>query len=282
MNLLPVFLVGLMGSVHCLGMCGGIVGALSSAAPAGASRPLLRHRPVMQAGAARLVAVQATAHSRAVTWVQTEGLRVAAYNLGRIGSYMAAGALAGGIASGLLHGAELMGQLASVQRVAYVVTNLILVLLGLYLTQWGTGLSQLERAGARVWALVRPLAMRFFPADTAGKALMLGGLWGWLPCGMVYSVLITAMLSGSATNGALTMLAFGTGTLPMLLAAGLSGAKLRQMAAQPAWRRVGGIVVLMFGVLGLLRAAEVGGFGIAHGLLDVLCIGTPHIGGAQP
>lgn len=256
MNLLPVFLVGLVGSVHCVGMCGGIVGALSSAAPS------------------RVIAI------RPLAAMSNDFPRVLFYNLGRLSSYAAAGALAGGIAAGLLRGADVLGWLMPAQRLAYVAANLVLALLGLYLTQWWSALAQIERLGQGLWALVRPLAARFLPVDTPMKALALGGLWGWLPCGMVYGALLTALMAGSAAQGALTMLAFGTGTLPMLLAAGLSGARLRQLAARPGWRRAAGLVVLAFGVLGLLRAAGLGGMGIAHGWIDAFCVGPVH--GARP
>ncbi|WP_432239361.1 sulfite exporter TauE/SafE family protein [Herbaspirillum robiniae] len=279
MNLLPVFLVGLMGSVHCIGMCGGIVGALSSAAPARAgASSLLRHAPAAGlAAAGRVIAIRA-ASSMPARAIAGDLARVLCYNLGRLSSYAAAGALAGGIAAGLLRGADVLGWLAPAQRIAYVLANLVLVMLGLYLTQWWSALARVERAGHRLWQVLRPLAARFVPVDTPGKALALGALWGWLPCGMVYGALLNALMAGSAADGALTMLAFGAGTLPVLLAAGLSGARLRELAARPAWRRVAGIVVLGFGILGVLRAAGFGGMGIAHGWIDVLCV-TPAHGG---
>lgn len=278
MNLLPIFLVGLMGSVHCIGMCGGIVGALSSAAPAHpapapalapalasqAANPLPRIIPIRIAGSAQ---VQAFGQDL---------VRVLGYNLGRLSSYALAGALAGGIAAGLLRGADVLGWLAPAQTLAYVITNLVLVLLGLYLTQWWTGMSRMEQLGSGLWARLRPHAARLVPVDTPAKALLLGSLWGWLPCGMVYSALLTALMAGSAVQGALTMLAFGVGTLPVLLVAGLSGARLRQLAARPVVRRVAGVIVLAFGILGLLRAAEIGGLGIARGWIDVFCVSPVH------
>ncbi|BEV16521.1 sulfite exporter TauE/SafE family protein [Herbaspirillum sp. DW155] len=283
MNLLPIFLVGLMGSVHCIGMCGGIVGALSSAGPARASavpvqapaqaalavpqgRPVHRIIPLHIAGPAQVHAFG------------QDLVRVLGYNLGRLSSYALAGALAGGIAAGLLRGADVLGWMAPAQKVAYVMTNLVLILLGLYLTQWWSGMSRMEQLGSGLWARLRPHAARLVPVDTPAKALLLGSLWGWLPCGMVYSALLTALMAGSAVQGALTMLAFGAGTLPVLLAAGLSVARLRQLAARPWVRRSAGVVVLAFGLLGLLRAAEIGGLGIARGWIDVFCVSPVHGG----
>ncbi|MBG7622425.1 sulfite exporter TauE/SafE family protein [Herbaspirillum sp. AP02] len=290
MNLLPIFLVGLMGSVHCIGMCGGIVGALSSAGP-GRTAPV--RAPAMLSVSAsapglvpdqsgrlrRVIPLHVAGGSNGTVPVFTQDLvRVLSYNLGRLSSYALAGAMAGGIAAGLLRGADVLGWLAPAQTVAYVMTNIILVLLGLYLSQWWSGMTRIEQLGSGLWARLRPHAASLVPVDTPVKALLLGSLWGWLPCGMVYSALLTALMAGSAVQGALTMLAFGAGTLPVLLAAGLSGARLRQLAAQPAVRRAAGVIVLAFGILGLLRAAEIGGMGIARGWIDVFCI-TPNHGG---
>lgn len=284
MNLLPIFLVGLMGSVHCIGMCGGIVGALSSAGPgraASARTPVTLSSSALGAvepGALRrVIPIQIAGGSTGTVPVFTQDLvRVLSYNLGRLSSYALAGALAGGIAAGLLRGADVLGWLAPAQTAAYVMTNLVLVLLGLYLTQWWTGMTRIEQLGSGLWARLRPHAARLVPVDTPQKALLLGSLWGWLPCGMVYSALLTALMAGSAVQGALTMLAFGAGTLPVLLAAGLSGARLRQLASRPAVRRAAGVIVLAFGILGLLRAAEIGGMGIARGWIDVFCITPGH------
>jgi hypothetical protein len=240
--LFPVFVVGLLGSVHCAGMCGGIVGALSVAPSVG--RPV----PV------RVVAARAPVAN------------VLAYNAGRIGSYMLAGALAGGVAQG----AHAMARLPALQAGAYWLANLMLAALGLYLMDAWRGLAYIERGGQVVWRGVRPLLRKVGPLDRPGRMFVAGGVWGWLPCGMVYSVLVTAMLSGSAGSGALVMLAFGLGTLPMLLGLGLLGARLRGWLASPRVRVACGVLVLGFGLLGLARAAG----GLPHGWLQDLCL-TP-------
>ncbi|EIJ45527.1 hypothetical protein GWL_25550 [Herbaspirillum sp. GW103] len=284
MNLLPIFLVGLMGSVHCIGMCGGIVGALSSAAPARASgRPapapaqvcVMAAQPVR--GTPRVIPLHFVGPAQLQAFGQ-DLVRVLGYNLGRLSSYTLAGALAGGIAAGLLRGADVLGWMAPAQTVAYVITNLILILLGLYLTQWWSGMSRMEQLGSGLWARLRPHAARLVPVDTPAKAVLLGSLWGWLPCGMVYSALLTALMAGSAWQGALTMLSFGVGTLPVLLVAGMSGARLRQLVARAWVRRSAGVIVLAFGLLGLLRVAEIGGLGIARGWIDVFCVSPVHGG----
>jgi sulfite exporter TauE/SafE len=244
-GLLPVFVVGLLGSVHCAGMCGGIVGALS-VAPSGRAVPVR----VVSAAAPPALA------------------NVLAYNLGRIGSYMMAGALAGGIGQG----AYALARLPALQAGGYWMANLMLAMLGLYLMDAWRGLARLEQGGQLLWRHVAPLLRHVLPRHGAGPGRMLaaGALWGWLPCGMVYSVLATAMLSGSAFDGALVMLAFGLGTLPMLLGLGLLGARLRAQLGVRGVRLACGALVLGFGLLGLARAAG----GLPHSWLDTICV-TP-------
>ena len=245
LNLIPVFLVGLAGSVHCVGMCGGIVGAFSMAPARERAFP---------------VAVVTQAAPRAFDGA----LRAMAYNTGRIGSYAVAGAFAGGLAGG----ARTLAGLGPIQAGGYWLANLMLVVLGLYLMGAWAGLTRLERLGQGLWRRLRPLMSFILPLDSPFKMLALGALWGWLPCGMVYSVLLTAMLAGSAAAGASVMIAFGLGTLPMLLALGAAGARLRQALQRPRVRAAGGLLVLGFGMLGFARAAS----GMSMGWLDMLCL----------
>jgi sulfite exporter TauE/SafE len=241
LSLFPVFLVGLAGSVHCVGMCGGIVSAFSMA-------PAFPVAVVTHAGTP---AADAT-------------LRVVAYNAGRIGSYATAGAIAGGLAGGV----RTLAGLSSLQAGGYWLANLMLLALGLYLMGAWAGLARLEQLGQGLWSRLRPMMSFILPLDSPLKMLALGALWGWLPCGMVYSVLLTAMLAGSASGGAAVMAAFGLGTLPMLLTLGMAGARLRLVLQQPKVRRASGLLVLGFGMLGLARAAH----GMSLGWLDVLCL----------
>jgi sulfite exporter TauE/SafE len=282
--LLPIFLVGLAGSVHCIGMCGGIVGALSAAspgmpgaarstpspAPAGAAQPLasslLSTAPATGASLRTTGSAAVVIPIRPASAAGTAG-RVLAYNSGRIASYMAAGALAGGLAGGAEQLAPML-KLASLQLAFYWLANLMLAALGLYLMDAWRGLLRVEAAGQFLWRRLAPLAKRLLPMDSVPKALVLGALWGWLPCGMVYSVLLTALMSGSAVSGAAVMLAFGLGTLPMLFGLGMAGGRLRGLAQRPGVRRVCGLLVLAFGMLGLVRA----GFGVSLGWMDALCL----------
>lgn len=275
--LLPICVLGLLGSVHCAGMCGGIVGALSAApaatpamptmtsmpANARAPAPQAAPAPAGMAGMARTRRVIAIAAATPLRQGATLS-RVLAYNAGRIASYMLAGALAGGLAGAALA----LTRIAALQLASYWLANLMLAALGLYLMDWWRCLARLEAAGQLLWRHVQPLVKPLLPMDSPIKAFALGGLWGWLPCGMVYSVLLTALLSGSALAGAAVMLAFGLGTLPMLLGLGLLGARLRRGMQRRGVRLACGALVLGFGLLGLYRA----GHGVSLGWMDSLCL----------
>lgn len=222
---LAVFLIGLLGGVHCAGMCGGIVSALSLQMPGKSA-------------------------SGGPAW--TIHL---AYNLGRISSYVFAGAVMGALGSlGLL-----LNNALPVQLTLYVVANLMMIALGLYLAGITGALAFTERAGQWLWLRIQPATRRFLPVRGAAQAFPLGLLWGWLPCGLVYSVLAMALLTGSALRGAATLLAFGLGTLPNLMLAGLLLARFRSVIQGRALRLGSGLLVLGFGVYGLLNAATLGG-----------------------
>ncbi len=229
--LAAAFLIGLLGGVHCVGMCGGIVGALTVNSP-----------------------------RRTRAW----SLHLA-YSAGRIASYAAAGALMGMIGG---VGSVLFNHILPVQMLLYVLANLILVGLGLYLAGVAKQVARLEALGAWLWRRIQPLGAKLVPADTATKALALGALWGWLPCALVYSVLATALVSGGSEKGAAVMLAFGLGTLPNLLLAGMLFKRLRDIASDRRVRLAAGVLVAGFGVVGLARTAKLG----EHIRQGLLCI----------
>ena len=215
--LVTAFLVGLAGGVHCMAMCGGIVAALNLASREPAPAPLF--------------------------------LRQLAYSLGRMTSYAAAGAVAGGM-GGL---ALLARRLLPAQLVLLVLANALIISLGLSLAGFPTVIRPLERAGSFLWRGLRKIGIRLAPARTPAGAFTVGLAWGWIPCGLVYGVLATALVSGSAARGALVMAAFGLGTLPNLLAAGLAAERLRKLLAQPRARMLAGSLVVLLGIAGLAR-----------------------------
>ncbi len=169
------------------------------------------------------------------------------YNLGRVCGYGLAGAAAGGAGAVLLQ----LDSLHIAQRALYGLAGVVMILLGLYLGGWWRALGRLERLGLGLWLRIQPLARRWLPVRRVGQAFAVGLIWAWVPCGLVYSVLIAAVSTGSPAAGALTMLAFGAGTLPNLLGIGLlAGAAAR--LGERAWvRQAAGAAVAGFGVYAL-------------------------------
>ncbi len=146
-----------------------------------------------------------------------------------------------------------------------VAANALIILLGFHLAGIGTVVHALERTGSLLWRGLARLGARLAPANTGSRAVAVGLVWGCLPCGLVYSVLATALVAGSAWRGAAVMAAFGLGTLPNLLAAGLAADKLRSFVRNPGARRLAGIAVILLGVVGLARIPGVAEH-VKHGL----------------
>lgn len=211
---LTAFVVGLLGGVHCLGMCGGIVGVLTFGLPEQQRRGL------------KLLPYQL------------------AYNLGRIISYALAGAVAGGL--GVLLAGVLPMQQA--QNVLIVFAAVFMILMGLYIAGWWNGLTLLEKAGGGLWRLVEPLGRRMMPVTSPLQAFVLGLVWGWLPCGLVYSVLVWAVSAGGAVEGAMLMAAFGLGTLPNLLLMGAAAGWLGMYMKKPTVRYTAGGLIIAYGL----------------------------------
>ncbi|MDH5484904.1 MAG: sulfite exporter TauE/SafE family protein [Gammaproteobacteria bacterium] len=222
---LTAFTVGLLGGVHCIGMCGGIVGALSFGLSADKQ--------------------QAKTSSNIFSLLL-------AYNGGRLFSYALAGGLMGGLGWLLAYWLDIR----SVQIALQFFAAVFMLLLGLYLAGWWSLLAKLEKAGGFIWKYLEPVARNYIPVSNLRHALTLGLLWGWLPCGLVYSVLIWAIAAGSFQQGALLMLSFGLGTLPNLLAMGLFATQLHQWVRRTGVRQFAGIMVIGFGLWNLVLLAR--------------------------
>jgi uncharacterized protein len=211
-DLLPLLgsalVLGLLGGGHCLGMCGGLMGALTLAIP-----------PEQRGRRLRLLV---------------------AYNLGRILSYACAGLLLG------LAGWALASSPAAMAL--RVVAALLLIAMGLYLAGWWSGLTRIEALGRGLWRHIQPAAARLMPVSSVPRALLLGALWGWLPCGLVYSTLLWAASQGNAGYSAALMLAFGLGTWPILLATGLAAERVNALLRRRSVRMAGGVLVILFGI----------------------------------
>lgn len=181
-----------------------------------------------------------------------------AYNAGRLTSYVVAGVIAGALGAASTH---LVKDQWLLRMVLFGFANLMLLALGLYLFGLPRFLAPLERGGQVLWRHIQPLTRRWLPVQGVAQAFPLGLLWGWLPCGLVYSALVTALTTGSAVRGGIVMLCFGLGTLPNLLLAGLLAAHLRDFMRKAWVRRAAGTIVIGFSFYGFL-----GVWHLAHNL----------------
>lgn len=211
--------VGLLSALHCLGMCGGIVGALTFSLPARA-----------RASAPLLLAY------------------LLAYNLGRVLSYALAGAAFGWLGAVVLAVDDGGWAVWLLRMLAAAVT----VAIGLYIAGWLPALAAVERMGEPVWRRLEPFGSALLPVRTPWRALLYGAVWGWLPCGLVYAMLIAAPAQSSVAGGAVYMGLFGLGTLPVLLGSGFLAGRWRAFAGRRAPRTVGGLTVVGLGVFTLL------------------------------
>ncbi|QEA39042.1 sulfite exporter TauE/SafE family protein [Pistricoccus aurantiacus] len=208
--LLAAFVFGLLGGAHCIGMCGGIMSALTFAVP-----PSMRHP-------ARL------------------GGLLLGYNLGRIASYMIAGALVAGL------GTLLGGLTLEIRLALQVFAAIMLILMALYIANWWRGLLKIEALGRRLWKYLEPLGRSLMPVVKVPQAVALGAVWGWLPCGLVYSMLTWSLAIAEPWRGAALMGAFGLGTLPALLATGLAARRLSQLIRHPATCSLAALLIIAF------------------------------------
>lgn len=223
---LPAFMAGLLGSGHCFAMCGGIAGGLGAMAipKPGPRNTTPRNNALGKA---------------------TAGLRALQFNLGRLASY----ALVGGLLAGL---AGFVPQVAGLEFVAVALrlaTALLVALIGLRYALGWQSLDFLEKLGSRVWLRIAPLATRLAAGQAKSPGpldrLLLGVCWGFLPCGLVYTMLLTATASANAFTGATVMLAFGLGTLPSMLGLTLAAPALAGILRDEDFRRFVGFSLVL-------------------------------------
>jgi len=192
-----VFLMGLLGGVHCLSMCGGVVALLTSALPA---------------------ELRSNAKQTSLYHLN--------YNTGRILSYILMGALFG-LAGELLVNTLKMSALDHVLR---IFSGVLMVLVGLYIANWYAGIQLLEKMGAKLWTKLQPISQKFLPVTSLKSAFLVGLFWGGIPCGLVYGALSFAILSGSAIQGGSIMLAFGLGTFSSKLSEAIKKPLVRKFS----------------------------------------------------
>ena len=210
-------IAGLLGGVHCASMCGGIVAAVCGTG--GGDMP----------------------------WRKTY-----AYNFGRIASYTAAGAIVGALGQA---GVAWRGDVV-LRQTFMMGAGVALLLLALFMLGWSPLVRVMEALGARLWRYLQPWTRRFLPVDTIPRALGLGALWGWLPCGMVYAVLLTAAATADALDGALVMAVFGLGTLPNLLAVAVFAHRFKHYTGIRGMRIAGAMTVAAFGIYAITHGVH--------------------------
>jgi len=206
--LAAALITGILGSAHCFGMCGGISG---------------------------LFAVNAS-----VTTLRAQVPKAIMYNLGRILSY----AILGGLVA--LLGKTTVALIPTIAAPVRLASGILIILVGLQLAFGWRILAPLETTGAKLWKRIAPAAKGLVPVETMTQALGLGIIWGWLPCGLVYSVLLLAATTADVFGGVLVMVAFGFGTMPAMLATGVSASKLAQFMSG---KRLGaGLLIVVLGL----------------------------------
>lgn len=203
------FLIGLAGGVHCVGMCGPIASAFTFAVPKNTSQTPY----------------------------------ILSYNAGRIFSYTIAGALTGWLGS--LFSSSVVTGLLILQSLSII----FLLLLALYISDIYKGLIYFEKAGAKLWKHLAPVAKQLIPFKSPWYTLLYGMIWGWLPCGLVYSALTWSLASGSLVQGALFMLCFGLGTLPALVASSLGASFLIPILQHKATRLTIASLLFIFAII---------------------------------
>jgi uncharacterized protein len=213
---LVAFIMGLFSTLHCLSMCGSIIGSLTLSL------------------------------KREIREDKTQLLPfVLSYNMGRISSYALAGFFAG-----LLHNV-LMLPLGEGQghRILQIVSALIMTGAGLHIGGWFPRFAYIERAGAHLWRQIEPYGRRLLPVETLKHAYIFGVIWGWLPCGLVYAALALSATAGNEFRSTLTMLFFGLGTLPAVAGVGLMTNMMIGLSRMKEFRKLAGVSLLILALL---------------------------------
>ena len=215
MTLFTLFLLGFFGGTHCIGMCGGLSSAFALQLPPHIGR----------------------------IWL------IILMNFGRLTSYAVIGALMGVLSQM----GEWLPATRNIQMILFIAANMLLLAMGLYLSGIWAAASKIEGIGRPIWRKIQPLLNRLLPIQSIPACFGVGVLWGWLPFGLVYNASLYALSSGSAARGALFLLAFGLGTLPNLLAAGIFATQLRQLLQQKKIRLAAGLLIVAWAIWQLFK-----------------------------
>lgn len=212
---LAAFLIGLLGSGHCMGMCGGIAS-------------------LMNLG---------QANNKKAWFIPVF------YNLGRLLTYMLAGAVIGGSVASVATYSGFNSSLSWLR----LISAIFMLLLALYIGQWWQGLLAIEKAGQHIWRYVSPFGQKLLPLKHPLYAIPFGFIWGWLPCGLVYSMLTWSAAAGTSLDGAFVMLAFGFGTLPAMLLVGVGTSQFKSLVKRPIFKQIGAILLMIYALFQLYQ-----------------------------
>jgi sulfite exporter TauE/SafE len=208
-SLISAFMLGILGSAHCIGMCGGI------------------------------------ASSIALTQTRNKSISLLFYNFGRILSYSTAGALLAALDLFMPYAVLQQGMFEVLMR---TFAALMLVSMGLYIAQWWKGLVVIERIGHKLWRYISPAASKLLPVQNISQAFSLGVFWGWLPCGLVYSTLIWSSAANNSAQSALLMLFFGLGTMPAMMTTSLLAQQMKKLLSKRISQQISGSVIIIMGL----------------------------------
>jgi sulfite exporter TauE/SafE len=216
---LVAFTMGLFSSMHCIGMCGSIIGTLT-----------LSLSPDIRNNKTRLIPF------------------VINYNLGRVTSYTIAGALVGVIETLITMP---MGEITG-HRLLQLLSAALMTGAGLYLAGWFPRFAYIEKIGLRFWKKIEPWGRKLIPVKNCTQAFLFGMVWGWLPCGLVYSALALAATAESVSQSALTMLFFGLGTLPAVMGVGIITGLLTKLSRMQRFKQAIGLFMIALALLATL------------------------------
>lgn len=238
LDFFSAFLIGILGSAHCVGMCGGIVSMLTAALPKTNSQHQNKQTVIYSTSDISTPLLSSSTNKKPVKkqWL------ILSYHVGRIASYSLLGfivAFTGSLA------AKNLGLPLTFLR---ILAGFFLILLGLYLARWLMWLNYIEALGKGIWQKISPYSKKLIPVDNYKKSLLLGALWGWLPCGLVYSMLTWSLASANPWQGAFIMFAFGLGTLPALITVSLSIQSFNKLINHTVFRQVMAILLIIYGI----------------------------------
>lgn len=209
---LAAFVIGLFSSLHCIGMCGSIIGTLTYSL----SQELRNNKRILFS-------------------------IILSYNLGRVASYAIAGAVVGLLSLPFSQGMA--------YRFLQLVSAAIMTGAGLYIGGWFPRFAYIEKMGSRFWKLIEPFGRKMIPVKTRSQAMLFGMVWGWLPCGLIYTALALAATTGNVMHSSMTMLAFGLGTLPAVVGVGIMTTLLARLSKARLFKQIVGVLFIIFALL---------------------------------